>query len=77
MSEEINNNEMELDLEKMEQVSGGVSIQDVVTAIRRSGKARYYRELLRTKGKAAAAAECCADNPPEMCGLCAAAVTMV
>ena len=74
MSKEM---DMELDFDKLEQVSGGDGhLQELVTRIKRSGKAPEYRELLRTQGKPAAAAACCADNP-ELCGLCAAAVTML
>ena len=70
MSKEV---DMELDFDKLEQVSGGGQLQDLINRIVNSGKAPEYKELLKTKGKAAA---CCADIP-ELCGFCAAAVTML
>ena len=73
MSKEM---DMELDFDKLEQVSGGGNLQDLINRIVNSGKAPEYKEILRTQGKAAAAAACCADNP-ELCGYCAAAVTML
>ena len=73
MSKEMN---MELDFDKLEQVSGGGKLQDIINRIVNSGKAPEYKEILRTKGKAAAAAACCADNG-DLCGFCAAAVTML
>ncbi len=66
----------ELSLEDMEQVSGAASLQDLMMRIRRSGKAPALKELLQTQGKAAAAAQCCAEFP-DQCGLCAAAVSML
>lgn len=73
MSKEM---DMELDFDKLEQVSGGGLLQDLINRIVNSGKAPEYRELLRTQGKPAAAAACCADNG-DLCGFCAAAVTML
>lgn len=73
MSKEM---DMELDFDKLEQVSGGGKLQDLINRIVNSGKAPEYKEILRTQGKAAAAAACCADNP-DLCGYCAAAVTML
>ena len=68
--------DMELDLDKLEQVSGGGLLQDLINRIVNSGKSAKYKEILRTQGKAAAAAACCADNN-DLCGFCAAAVTML
>ena len=68
--------ELDLDLDKLEQVSGGGLLQDLINRIVNSGKAPEYKEILRTQGKAAAAAACCADNG-DLCGFCAAAVTML
>ena len=73
MSKEM---DMELDFDKLEQVSGGGKLQDIINKIVNSGKAPEYKEILKTRGKAAAAAACCADIP-ELCGYCAAAVTML
>ena len=78
MSEEIKKEEMdmELNLDKLEQVSGGGKLQDIINRIVNSGKAPEYKRILKTQGKAAAAAACCADNG-DLCGYCAAAVTML
>ena len=73
MSEEM---DMELDFDKLEQVSGGGQLQDLINRIVNSGKAPEYKRILKTQGKAAAAAACCADNG-DLCGFCAAAVTML
>jgi hypothetical protein len=73
MSKEM---DMELDFDKLEQVSGGGQLQDLINRIVNSGKAPEYKRILKTQGKAAAAAACCADNP-DLCGYCAAAVTML
>ena len=73
MSKEM---DMELDFDKLEQVSGGGQLQDLINRIVNSGKSPEYKAILRTQGKAAAAAACCADIP-ELCGYCAAAVTML
>ena len=73
MSKEM---DMELDFDKLEQVSGGGKLQDLINRIVNSGKAPEYKRILKTQGKAAAAAACCADNP-DLCGFCAAAVTML
>ena len=73
MSKEM---DMELDFDKLEQVSGGGYLQDIINRIVNSGKAPEYKRILKTQGKAAAAAACCADNP-DLCGYCAAAVTML
>ena len=78
MSEEIKKEaqDLVLELDKLDQVSGGGKLQDIINRIVNSGKAPEYKEILRTQGKAAAAAACCADIP-ELCGFCAAAVTML
>ncbi|MBO6163512.1 MAG: hypothetical protein J6N77_00530 [Lachnospiraceae bacterium] len=78
MSEEMKKEikDMELSLEEMEQVSGGGLLEDTVTRIVRGGYVQELSEILRTQGKAAAAARCC-ELIPDRCGLCAAAVTMV
>ena len=78
MNKDVKNEEQELDLDldKLEQVSGGGQLQDIINRIVNSGKAPEYKEILRTQGKAAAAAACCADNG-DLCGFCAAAVTML
>ena len=68
--------DMELDFDKLEQVSGGGYLQDLINRIVNSGKAPEYKRILQTQGKAAAAAACCADNG-DLCGFCAAAVTML
>ena len=68
--------DMELDFDKLEQVSGGGQLQDLINRIVNSGKAPEYKAILKTQGKAAAAAACCADNG-DLCGFCAAAVTML
>ena len=73
MSKEM---DMKLDFDKLEQVSGGGYLQDIINKIVNSGKAPEYKRILKTQGKAAAAAACCADIP-ELCGFCAAAVTML
>ena len=73
MSEEM---DMKLDFDKLEQVSGGGYLQDIINKIVNSGKAPEYKRILKTQGKAAAAAACCADNG-DLCGYCAAAVTML
>ncbi len=73
MSKEM---DMELDFDKLEQVSGGGQLQDLINRIVNSGKAPEYKRILKTQGKAAAAAACCADNG-DLCGFCAAAVTML
>ena len=78
MSEEIKKEaqDLVLELDKLEQVSGGGKLQDIINKIVNSGKAPEYKAILRTQGKAAAAAACCADNG-DLCGYCAAAVTML
>ena len=73
MSKEM---DMELDFDKLEQVSGGGQLQDLINRIVNSGQAPEYKRILKTQGKAAAAAACCADNG-DLCGFCAAAVTML
>lgn len=73
MSKEM---DMELDFDKLEQVSGGGHLQDLINRIVNSGKAPEYKRILKAQGKAAAAAACCADNG-DLCGFCAAAVTML
>ena len=75
MSEEIKIEEkdMELDFDKLEQVSGGASkLKELVTRIVADG----HTDELKTQGKAAAAAKCC-EYYPELCGFAAAAVTML
>ena len=74
MNKDVKNEE--LDLDKLEQVSGGGQLQDIINRIVNSGKSPKYKEILRTQGKAAAAATCCEDFP-DLCGFCAAAVTML
>ena len=64
MSKEM---DMELDFDKLEQVSGGGQLQDLINRIVNSGKAPEYKRILKTQGKAAAAAACCADNV-DLCG---------
>ena len=78
MNKDVKNEEQELDLDldKLEQVSGGGLLQDLINRIVNSGKAPEYKWILKTQGKAAAAAACCADNG-DLCGFCAAAVTML
>ncbi len=79
MSEEMKKDikDMELSLEEMEKVSGGGGLlEDTVTRIVRGGYVQELSEILRTQGKAAAAARCC-ELIPNRCGLCAAAVSMV
>ena len=78
MNKDVKNEEQELDLDldKLEQVSGGGQLQDLINRIVNSGKAPEYKRILKTQGKAAAAAACCADNG-DLCGFCAAAVTML
>ena len=78
MNKDVKNEEQELDLDldKLEQVSGGGVLQDLINRIVNSGKAPEYKRILQTQGKAAAAAACCADNG-DLCGFCAAAVTML
>ena len=78
MNKDVKNEEQELDLDldKLEQVSGGGQLQDLINRIVNSGKAPEYKRILKTQGKAAAAAACCADNG-DLCGYCAAAVTML
>ncbi len=78
MSEEIKKEaqDLVLELDELEQVSGGGKLQDIINRIVNSGKAPEYKAILQTQGKAAAAAACCADNP-DLCGYCAAAVTML
>ena len=78
MNKDVKNEEQELDLDldKLEQVSGGGALQDLINRIVNSGKAPEYKRILQTQGKAAAAAACCADNG-DLCGYCAAAVTML
>ena len=78
MNKDVKNEEQELDLDldKLEQVSGGGQLQDLINRIVNSGKAPEYKRILQTQGKAAAAAACCADNG-DLCGYCAAAVTML
>ena len=78
MREEIKKKEMDLELnpDDLEQVSGGGLLDDLLARIESSGKAPEYKRILKTQGKAAAAAACCADNG-DLCGFCAAAVTML
>ena len=79
MSEDIKKEsmDMELSLEAIEQVSGGMDpLENVIRRIKRDGNAAIFREELKAKGKPAAAAHCC-ELYPEYCGLCAAAVSML
>ena len=77
MSEEIKKEARELDLDKLEQVSGGAGLlEQLVTRIKADGHANELKTLLQTQGKPAAAMKCC-EYYPELCGLAAAAVTML
>jgi hypothetical protein len=68
---------MELDFDKLEQVSGGADLlEQLVTRIKADGHAKELRTLLKTQGKPAACAKCC-EYYPELCGLAGAAVTML
>ena len=66
----------ELNLDELEQVDGGGALQDIINRIYNIGKKEEYKRLLKTGGKPAAAAACCRDIP-DLCGYCAAAVTML
>ena len=79
MSEEIKKEaqDVELNLDKLEQVSGGAGLlEQLVTRIKADGHANELKTLLQTQGKPAAAMKCC-EYYPELCGLAAAAVTML
>ena len=78
MSEESKKAEMdmELELDQLEQVSGGGRLNDLIVRITNAGKSREYKGILKAQGKAAAAAAGCADFG-DLCGFCAAAVTML
>ncbi len=78
MNEEIKEEKMDLEvnLDALDQVSGGGHLQDLINRIVNSGKSPEYKNILKTQGKAAAAAACCRDNG-DLCGYCAAAVTML
>ena len=80
MSEEIKKVEpmdMELDLDKLDQVSGGAGLlEQLVTRIKADGHADELKTILQTQGKAAAAMKCC-EYYPELCGFAGAAVTML
>ena len=69
--------DMELDFDKLEQVSGGAGLlEQLVTRIKADGHANELKTLLQTQGKPAACAKCC-EYYPELCGLAGAAVTML
>ena len=79
MREDIRREEMdmELDLDSLEQVSGGAGeLKELISRIRRDHHVAELRDLLNTGGKPAAAAKCC-EYYPDLCGLAAAAVTML
>ena len=79
MSEEIKKEtqDLELDLNKLEQVSGGAGLlEQLVTRIKADGHANELKTLLQTQRKPAACAKCC-EYYPELCGLAGAAVTML
>ena len=79
MSDVIKKEEMDMDLEleldKLEEVSGG-SLESVMNRVKRSGHASELRNLLKTQGKPAAAERCC-KYFSDQCGLCGAIVTML
>ena len=66
-----------LDLDQLEQVSGGASkTKELVTRIYADGHADELKTILKTEGKAAACAKCC-EYYPELCTFAAGAVTML
>lgn len=67
---------MKLSLNDLEQVSGGGQLQDLINKIVSDGHSEELKTILKTQGKAAAAAKCC-EYYPECCGFAAAAVTML
>lgn len=76
MNDEIKNEIKELSLDNLEQVNGGGYLQDLVGKIYEAGKADELRTLLKTEGKAVAAAKCCEYFSP-YCGFCATAISML
>lgn len=75
----MNNNQnekIELNLDDLEQVAGGGLLESLHNQIKNSGKADYYKNILKTQGKAAATNQCCADYP-EKCSVCAAAISLL
>ena len=69
--------DMELNMENLEQVSGGKGpLEQLISRIRADGHANELKTLLSTSGKPAAAAKCC-EYYPEYSGLAAAAVSML
>ncbi len=76
MNDEIKNEIKELSLDNLEQVNGGGYLQDLLDRIYEAGKADELKTLLKSQGKAAAAAKCCEYFGP-YCGFCAAAITML
>ena len=76
MSEEIKEElmDMELDFDKLEQVSGGGLLADLKGLIARDGTAKELKNILYTEGKAAAVNRCCAMYPG-YCSVCAKAVS--
>ena len=78
MSEEIKKEaqDMELNIEDLDQVSGGGFLQDLVTNIHKDGHANELKTTLKTEGKAAAVQQCCGYYPV-LCGFCTTAVTML
>ena len=53
-----------------------VSLEELVNKIKNNGLVKKLRDLLKSGGKPAAAAACCAAFPL-LCGLCGTAVTMI
>ena len=51
-------------------------VNELLARIKANGKASQYKEILKAKGKAAAVAACCIDNP-DLCGYCSIAVTLL
>lgn len=76
MSEEIKKEaqDLVLELDKLEQVSGGGLLADLKGLIARDGTAKELKNILYTEGKAAAVNRCCAMYPG-YCSVCAKAVS--
>ena len=66
----------ELNLEELDQVSGGGYLETLINRIKAHGHYNELKNLLKTQGKAAAAAKCCGYYP-DLCGYCASAITML
>ena len=67
----------ELNLEELDQVSGGDGLlEQLITRIKADGHAKELKTLLQTQGKPAACAKCC-EYYPDLCGLAGAAVLML